>query len=353
LNDNHEYTLVAESEGEAIPATMTSQQQPFRLFDNPNYGFPPEAFDTALLPDADVDFLDQEDIRAFERALQAPDPLQSPVDEASSLRSSLRSPSPAFTKRNSQVGSGLEEDVVAVGLGGGGNDEGRTPMTPTFITAQNDWAPVNAKVYKHKRGPKRRRNGAANGAVEGLLGTRTKDETREGYFYQLFKWPLLFFVVAWLAGLGVAYLFTRLYIWVYEHFFTWRGRRQQLRNNMRQTANYKDWVAAAKELDGYLGRQAWKEENAYAYYDHKSVRKVWEQMRKTRIKAEGLEKGKGDGGKTVDEVRALLEACVKSNFVGVENARLYSQTYYGTKNLVQNFIDESKSPRLYVQRPEH
>ncbi|PHH83987.1 hypothetical protein CDD83_2680 [Cordyceps sp. RAO-2017] len=36
----------------------------------------------------------------------------------------------------------------------------------------------------------------------------------------------------------------------------------------------------------------------------------------------------------------MIEACVKNNFVGVENSRLYSQTYYGTKNLVQNFIDE-------------
>ncbi|KAI6780129.1 uncharacterized protein J7T54_000035 [Emericellopsis cladophorae] len=327
---------------------MSFPQEPFRLFDTPNYGFPPEAFDTSLLPDVNVKFLDQEDIRAFERALQAPDPLQSPVDETASLRSSLRSPSPAITKRNSQVGSGLEEDVGAVASDGFGQDGAQTPTAPTFITAQNDWAPVNSKIYKNKRGSKRRRNGAAKGAVEGLLGTRTKDETREGYFYQLLKWPLLLFVVAWLAGLGLAYLSTRLYIWVYEQFFTWRGKRQQLRSNMRRTANYKDWVAAAKELDGYLGRQAWKEENSYAYYDHKSVRKVWEQMRKMRAKAEGLEKGKGDGGKTVDELRALIEACVKNNFVGVENARLYSQTYYGTKNLVQNFVDETEKSLKFM-----
>ncbi|KAG9257107.1 acyl transferase/acyl hydrolase/lysophospholipase [Emericellopsis atlantica] len=327
---------------------MSFQQEPFRLFDTPNYGFPPEAFDTSLLPDVDVEFLDQEDIRAFERALQAPDPLQSPVDETGSLRSSLRSPSPAITKRNSQAGSGLEEDVGAVAPGGFGHDGAQPAIAPTFITAQNDWAPVNSKIYKNKRGSKRRRNGAAKGAVEGLLGTRTKDETREGYFYQVLKWPLLLFVVAWLAGLGLAYLSTRLYIWVYEHFFTWRGKRQQLRSNMRRTANYKDWVAAAKELDGYLGRQAWKEENSYAYYDHKSVRKVWEQMRKMRAKAEGLEMGKGDGGKTVDELRVLIEACVKNNFVGVENARLYSQTYYGTKNLVQNFVDETEKSLKFM-----
>ena len=53
----------------------------------------------------------------------------------------------------------------------------------------------------------------------------------------------------------------------------------------------------------------------------------------------------GDGkdkGKAVEELRGLMEACVKNNFVGVENPRLYSQTYYGTKNLVQNFVDEGE-----------
>ena len=44
----------------------------------------------------------------------------------------------------------------------------------------------------------------------------------------------------------------------------------------------------------------------------------------------------------MQDLRALVEACVKNNFVGIENPRLYSQTYYGTKNIVQNFVDEGK-----------
>ena len=334
-------------------ATPTMSEQTSRRLDTATYGFPEEAFDPSLLPDIDVDFLSEEDLKAFERALQAPDQLHSPTDETASLRSPTRSSSPWLTKRNSQVEAGLADDVSAasatVDSGVSGLDGTNAPMTPTptFITAQNDWAPVNPAFYRKKRSSKKRRKGA-KGAVEGLLGTRTKDETREGYFYQVSKWPLLFFVFAWLAGLGVAYLSTRLYIWVYEHFFTWRGRREQLRRNMRQTSNYKDWVSAARELDGYLGRQAWKEENDFAYYDSRTVKRVWDQMRKTRLRAEALEGKDGDGGKTVDELRALIEACVKNDFVGVENPRLYSQTYYGTKNLVQNFIDEGKLERMHA-----
>ncbi|KAH8738110.1 acyl transferase/acyl hydrolase/lysophospholipase [Ilyonectria robusta] len=330
---------------------------------DPVYGFPPEAFEPSSLPDGDHEFVTAQDLEAFEKALQAPDPLQSPVDETGCR--SPRSPSTySLTKRPSQSESGLEIDVAAIaaaaGAASGDLPVPQTPSQGTFITAQNDWAPVNPKAYRSKRGHKKQKKykkhaRKGKGAIEGLLGTRTKDETREGYLYRVLKWPLLFFVVTWLAGLAVAYLSTRLYIWVFEHFFTWRGQRQRLRTSMRNTSHYRDWVAAAKELDGYLGRQTWKEENDYAYYDSNTVRKVWEQMRKTRVLAEEQEgKGKrGDGGKAIDDLRALTEACVKNNFVGVENSRLYSQTYYGTKNLVQNFLDEvERSLKFLIKTPQ-
>lgn len=324
-------------------------------YNTDSYGFPPESFGSDGLPDFDTKFLDDADLEAFVNALHAPDPLQSPADETTSLRSpGLRSTSSLdITKRGSTYEDGNDDPsaVAAAAAAAAGdvtappqpNGNGHASQPNMFITAQNDWAPVNQRVAK--RGSRRRRN-RAKGAAEALLGTRTKDETREGIFYALLKWPMLFFVGAWLAGLALTYLYTRLYIWVYEHFVTWRGTRERLRRSMRRTNNYRDWVVAAKELDSYLDRQRWKEENDFAYYDSKTVKRVWEQMRKCRHRAEEQENGEVDGEKggkpAVEELHALLSACVKSNFVGVENPRLYSQTYYGTKNLVQNFVDEGK-----------
>jgi hypothetical protein len=186
-----------------------------------------------------------------------------------------------------------------------------------------------------------------------VLGRRTKDETREGYLYGLLKWPFLLIVGCWIIGLALTYVATRTYITLYEQFVTWRGRRAQLRRNMRATSTYPEWKAAAKAMDEYLGNQEWKEQNEYAYYDSKTVRQVWDQMRKCRIKAEAVEaelaSGSGEAAadneaKTaVEDLKALLVACVKNNFVGVENPRLYGQTYYGTKHLVQNYVDEGAS----------
>jgi hypothetical protein len=361
-----------------------------------NYGFPPEAFDWTKLPNVNENFLPPQDLEAFVQALSAPDPLQSREDlstysSASLLSPGLRSSSSLdVTKRYSTVGpasgggDGSPEDAQAVAAhaaavsaevvppspSASGNflrtpaglhrqGSGLSQTSATFITAQNDWAPVNQKVVRHhstsSTANKRRRRAEArkqSSEAAALIGTRSKDETREGYLYTLLKWPFLLFVGGWIVSLGAMYLITRLYIWLYEHFVAWRGTRDRLRRAMRATANYPDWVQAARELDAFLGNQRWKEENHFAYYDSKTVKSVAEQMKRCRLKAEAAEvadnrrRNAGNGNvKAVADLRALVEACVKNNFVGVENPRLYSQTYYGTKNLVQNFVDEGPSSR--------
>lgn len=303
-----------------------------------DYGFPPEAFDHTRLPDADVDFLSPEDLEAFAQALAAPDPTNSSNDDGSVLRS------PTLQTENSinfDHAPSLHSPVSATAKITERNRHGS--QGSLLISAQNDWAPVNEKIGKRRRKARK------------ALG-RNVDEAREGYLYTLLRWPFLLVTLAWIAGLGVAYLSTRLYVWGYEYFVAWRGKREQLRRNMRATSTYKEWSSAAKELDKYLGNDKWKQENEYAYYDSKTVRRVWEQIRKLRREAEEHEalatgapslassdkQKNSEGKKPIEELKMLIEASVKSNFVGVENARLYSETYYGTKNLVQNFIDEGK-----------
>lgn len=148
----------------------------------------------------------------------------------------------------------------------------------------------------------------------------------------------------------ILYVMTRFYISQYEYWVTWRGRREALRRKLRSTITYNDWKSAAKELDTYLGADAWKTDEAFAYYDYKTIRKAAGDMRKLRERAEeerlkGHLEVNGGGstrGKAVDELRILVELCVKNNFGGIESFRLYSQTYYGTKEKVQGFIEEGR-----------
>ncbi|TVY94068.1 Patatin-like phospholipase domain-containing protein [Lachnellula willkommii] len=275
-----------------------------------------EGYDPSLLPDFDHDFLSDDDLQAFANALSAPEPFPSSDNLLS----------PTLTATNSRRTSTVPGD-------------GSKNRESLFITAQNDWAPVVPSRKEKRRGDK----------VKGRSRKqrRNRDETREGHLYTLLKWPFLGVVGAWVVGLATSYLLTRLYIWLYEHFVAWRGKRERLRRKLQSAESYKDWVDAAKELDAFLGNDGWKEEDVFAYYDSKTVKRVLEQMRRCRRRVEQQDRGNENGnenvntkGKAVEELKALVEACVKNNFVGVENARLYSQTYYGTKNLAQDFIDE-------------
>ncbi|KAI9664035.1 MAG: hypothetical protein M1821_007526 [Bathelium mastoideum] len=303
--------------------------------------FSPDAYDFTKLPDYDNDFLDEADLNEFARALAAPE----------------TSPS--------------QEDLLT----------SRPTDSPVFITALNDWRPVRQRVKPT--------GGTTSAATTTTTATSTSpsvattpaspaggttstgrpkkpsrrarkprrgtDETREGYVYTLLQWPLLIFVLAWIAFLGVGYAVTRGYVYLYEHWVAWRGERQRLRAALQRTSSYAEWVAGARKLDRYLGNEKWKEMDAYAYYDDATVRRVRNQLAGLRRLAESAEndegrgarggKGKGhgygEGGRrAIEQLRSLCEACIKSNFAGIENPRLYSETYYGTKNLVQSFVDE-------------
>lgn len=194
------------------------------------------------------------------------------------------------------------------------------------VVALNDWKPIRQRT---------RRKGVRNRKRK----LKRRDETREGFVYSFMKWPLLLLVLTWILSLGFLYLITRLYVWGYERFLTWRGERNRLRRQLRATTNFEEWKRAAITLDYHLGNEQWKETDDYAYYDHTSVKKVKEQLEATTAKASSDEEALGTR-EAVESLRSLVEACVKNNFVGVENPRLYSETYYGTKRLAQGFIDE-------------
>lgn len=230
-----------------------------------------DSSDPLAVPDFDREFINPDDLRQFEKALNAP--------EASPL--------------------------VAI----------------------NDWCPINQRVQK-SRGEKPR---------------RTKDETREGFLYTVLKWPFLLTVFAWILVLSVVYAVTRIYIVLYEQWVTWRGRRERLRRDLYAQTNYADWLKAAQALDAHLGNEKWKEVDEYAYYDHLTINKVVAQLKKVRKEAEWEIHHSGASSSdlsAMEELRSLLEACVKNNFAGVENRRIYSEAYSGTKDLVQEYIDE-------------
>jgi predicted acylesterase/phospholipase RssA len=232
----------------------------------------------------------------------------------------------------------------------------------THITSQNDWAPVNYELPKRKR---RRKSKVY------------EDEFGLGLGHMLFRWPILILVGLWIVFLVISYACVRLYVAYYEYLITWRGKRRKLRQKLRSATSYQEWIQAAQALDDYLDYSEWKLREKSSYYDYKTVTKIVKQLRHLNEKIKNVQPngaiatqcneknpdkshsiatkewspggGKESDGRqmaAVNEINDLetlatvLESCVKFNFAGTQGRELYSQCYYGTKDIVDKFNKE-------------
>lgn len=44
----------------------------------------------------------------------------------------------------------------------------------------------------------------------------------------------------------------------------------------------------------------------------------------------------------------VLELCLRNNFAGIENFRLYSETFFGTKYLIESYLSEVEEALAFV-----
>ena len=176
--------------------------------------------------------------------------------------------------------------------------EALTAPSTRPVTALNDWRPIHQKIKKTKRRREPR---------------RTKDETREGFVYNLLYFPLLFGVLAWIVFLFSAYNLTRLYIYLYEHLFAWMGRKETLRKQLQNANDYEEWKTTAKKLDVHLGNDQWKQSGPYSYYNHATVERVNQQL---DVLIEQVRSTDTKSTSSIDDLKDLLEACIKNNFMG-------------------------------------
>ncbi|EEB07799.1 triacylglycerol lipase [Schizosaccharomyces japonicus yFS275] len=178
-----------------------------------------------------------------------------------------------------------------------------------YIEAQHDWNPINERVQR-------------------FSGRQRRDEKREGFTYPLLRWPLMLFSLISLVITGSLYIFTRLFISIHENVFIWRGEAERLRKRLNKSTSYEEWKTNAIALDKYLGHDEWFDDPKFAYYDYTLVGTVLSNIRKHRKE------------KNWEALKSTLDVCVRSNFAGLDSPMLYSQTYYGTKKLVDEFYTE-------------
>ncbi|KIS71106.1 uncharacterized protein UMAG_01017 [Mycosarcoma maydis] len=192
------------------------------------------------------------------------------------------------------------------------------------IAAASDFAPINEKIARKSRNKRR--------AVD--------SGTREGFVFHTLRWPFLISIFIVISLEFLLYVLVRQLVNVIEYSLAWRGRKGQLRKRMRSASNYADWKEAALAQDDFLGYEKWKTEDGSGFYDWILVKKVKSSLENFREKDDA------------ENLLGVLDLCLRNNFAGTENFRLYSETYFGTKYLVESYLAEIETALEYIEKTD-
>lgn len=265
-----------------------------------------------------VDFVEREHINAFAKALVWEEGGDYDDTKPFDLESSDLKGSDLKGAENEELGSKSDINTVAL-----------TPMKRAeLITSKSDWYPVHTpmknpfKLSDDKRKSRSKKRKAAKSKLETVT-----NEFRKSASYTLLRWPILVFIVMWMVFLCSIYVTIRAFVALLEYYLTWVGQRKRLRDKLRTSTTYPEWIENALALDHYLNLDKWSLNPRFSYYDYRTIRL-------TIARLESLLHLGSDY-----ELMNFLQGCIKKNFAGIENRQLYSHRYYGTKNQVEKYID--------------
>ncbi|RDB22700.1 hypothetical protein Hypma_010146 [Hypsizygus marmoreus] len=236
-----------------------------------------------------ADYVEESHIRAFADALEADEQLFDQQDASSPNIPSTPVPSTSHTRIRK-------------------------------VSALSDFAPVNLKVKRRRKRDKDRPH-----------------DKRKDWLFLLLRWPILFFIFLFIAAEFGFYVVIRQLVNTKEWITAWRGQKGVLRKKLRSARTYEEWKAAAVTLDEYLKFDEWKKVDEDPFYDWRLVKKVRRSLRTLRDK------------KDARGCLGVLETCIRTNFAGVESSRLYSETFLGTKDLIESYFNELEKALEFIR----
>ncbi|KAK6895043.1 Patatin-like phospholipase domain-containing protein [Candida tropicalis] len=296
----------------------------------------------------DKDYINEDHISEFAKALIWQDDYDydnsttTPTNESKNFDTSINDDKEE-TKTESELAEealniGGNETIVPIDTDITQHDEDNNSLStnnkrPVLITSKSDWFPIqsdspSSSSSSNKTQPSTSSNKSKKSKKKSTLKV-LQNEFRNSSSYTLLRWPILIFVFIWIGILGFLYFLIRVYVALSEYFFTWTGKRKKLRDKLRNSSTYEEWIENAIELDKYLNLDKWSENPKFSYYDYKTVKLTITRLNKLR----------NENGKILD-LMVVLQGCLKKNFAGIENRQLYSHRYYGTKKLVEEYYKE-------------
>ncbi|KAJ3322874.1 hypothetical protein HDU93_003067, partial [Gonapodya sp. JEL0774] len=139
----------------------------------------------------------------------------------------------------------------------------------------------------------------------------------------------------------VLYVIVRQLVVAYERIYVWTGKPAMLRRRLRASKSYQQWKRNAQILDQHLGNSKWKQNKlalGVGEFDCDLIERTTILLRRLRI--HHTKHSDPESASRLMDV--VLHTGVKANAGGIENPLLYSHTYWGTKDVVEEYLREGE-----------
>ncbi|KAI8912669.1 acyl transferase/acyl hydrolase/lysophospholipase [Gorgonomyces haynaldii] len=105
-------------------------------------------------------------------------------------------------------------------------------------------------------------------------------------------------------------------------------REAKLLLMMKNAKTWNEWEQAASQLDHLTGRMEWKSINECEFYDYKLIRSRYHSLKKARVDVD------------VHAMIYSLRSGLLRNLGGIVDYRLYNHMYSGTKQQIEDYLEE-------------
>ncbi|MCR9107088.1 MAG: DUF3336 domain-containing protein [Gammaproteobacteria bacterium] len=103
---------------------------------------------------------------------------------------------------------------------------------------------------------------------------------------------------------------------------------KQLEKQMNESTTYEQWSQAAKAHDALSGQQRWRQVDQSSQYDYAQIRLRLDRIRSLRARHD------------YQGLLFTLNEGIHGNMGGMGNPGLFTRARFGTKNLIEQYIDE-------------
>ena len=113
-------------------------------------------------------------------------------------------------------------------------------------------------------------------------------------------------------------------------------RIDMLQEQLQHSSSYEEWREIALKLDEESGREVWKYDNESPYFDAEVLSRRYNLLKRYRLHH-----------RTLDLIYILRDG-LTYDFANIGHPMLFTETYIGTKKIIENYVDEMSDCLRYL-----